>query len=219
MISSSIAANLENLVPDTWVKATWEEYTELSESSLYDHSRFYYDYGYIRIEMAALDSGHGQDNNIVANIVNLFATVKNIRIKGLANTTFQKPSIAEFQPDLAFYIGTDFQFPPRNNSPINLNDFPPPALVIEIGATSLSDDLGRKRLLYERLGVREYWVVDVNYSSVIAFGIYDGRSGEIEESLVLPGLSIALVGEALERSHSQDDGEINRWLLQTFSQG
>jgi hypothetical protein len=52
---------------------------------------------------------------------------------------------------------------------------------------------------------------------VIAFSIADGWSGEIHESQVLPGLSIALVEEALQRSQTQDDGDINRWLLQSFS--
>lgn len=51
----------------------------------------------------------------------------------------------------------------------------------------------------------------------IAFFIADGWSGEIHESQVLPGLSIALVEEALQRSQTQDDGDINRWLLQSFS--
>jgi hypothetical protein len=54
-------------------------------------------------------------------------------------------------------------------------------------------------------------------AGAIAFSIADGRSGEIQESQVLPRLSIALVEEALQRSQTQDDGEINRWLLQSFS--
>jgi len=29
--------------------------------------------------------------------------------------------------------------------------------VVEVGASSLSDDLERKQLLYKRLGVQEYW--------------------------------------------------------------
>jgi hypothetical protein len=56
-----------------------------------------------------------------------------------------------------------------------------------------------------------------NCAGAIAFSIADGRSGEIQESQVLPGLSIALVEEALQRSQTQDDEEINRWLLQSFS--
>jgi len=35
-------------------------------------------------------------------------------------------------------------------------------LLIEIAATSLGFDKGRKALLYAKLGVQEYWVVDVN---------------------------------------------------------
>ena len=53
---------------------------------------------------------------------------------------------------------------------------------------------------------------------VIAFSIADERSGEIQKSSVLPGLEIGIVEEALKRSANEDDGEINRWLLQIFSQ-
>jgi len=104
------------------------------------------------------------------------------------------------------------------NSPIDLGEFAPPKLVVEFGATSLNDDLGRKRLLYERAEIKEYWVIDVNAGDAIAFAVAERRSGEIQDSLVLPGLAIALVEEALKRSQTEDDGEINRWLLKTFSQ-
>lgn len=94
--------------------------------------------------------------------------------------------------------------------------------MIEIASTTLSDDLGPKRLLYERLGVNEYWVVDTvvdtNYSRLTAFIIIDGGSREIRVSQVLPELSLDLVEEALQRSQASDDGEINRWLIQLFSQ-
>jgi hypothetical protein len=60
-------------------------------------------------------------------------------------------------------------------------------------------------------------VNDANARRAIAFAIAERRSGEIQESQVLPGLKIAIVEEALQRSQTQDDGEINRWLLQTFS--
>lgn len=215
MVSSSLT---QNLVTDTWVKASWEEFIELADNPASEKGRFYYDKGYLRIEMSPIGSSHSQDNGIIYNVISLYAAVKNIRIKGLINGSFRKPGIREFQPDLAFYIGSEFRFPPRTNSPIDLQEFEPPALVVEFGATSLNDDLGRKRLLYERAVIPEYWVVDVKAGDVIAFEISQGRSGEIQESRVLPGLAIALVESALQRSQNEDDGEINRWLLQTFSQ-
>ncbi|MDB9523451.1 Uma2 family endonuclease, partial [Dolichospermum circinale CS-1225] len=109
------------------------------------------------------------------------------------------------------------KFPPLNNSPVNINELAAPTLVVEVAASSISDDLGFKRLLYERLGVKEYWVMNANNNDIIAFEIIDGGSRRIEESKVLPGLQIAIVQEAIQRSLTQDDGEVNRWLLQIFS--
>ncbi len=114
------------------------------------------------------------------------------------------------------YLG-DVRFPPRTNKPVDVSIYGAPQLTIEISSSTLSEDLGPKRLLFERLGVQEYWVVNVAASKVIAFSIKNARSGEIEESVVLPGLKIATVEEALRKSLSEDDGAINRWLIETFS--
>ncbi|MCL1464684.1 hypothetical protein [Argonema galeatum] len=59
---------------------------------------------------------------------------------------------------------------------------------------------------------------DANTGRVIVFAIAEGRSGEIQESQVLPGLALSLVEEALQRRQTENDGAITRWLLQTFSQ-
>ena len=109
---------------------------------------------------------------------------------------------------LRFILGSNFQLPPRNNQPINIEIYGAPQLAVEIASTTLGDDLGRKRLLYERLGVQEYWVVNVALSTVIAFAVTNGGSGEIRESQVLPGLALATVEEAMERSNTEDDGAI-----------
>jgi Uma2 family endonuclease len=216
MVSSS-SKSLQNLATDTWVKASWEDFLTLADDSTYANGRFYYHQGYLRIEMSPLGPRHGRQNSIISNVVTLFATLKNIRIVEFINTSFRKAGLDEFQPDLAFYLGSGLRVPPETNSPVDLNEYDPPTLVVEIGASSLSDDLGWKRLLYERAGVQEYWVNDANAREAIAFAIAEGRSGEIQESQVLPGLAIAIVKEALQRSQTQDDGEINRWLLQSFS--
>lgn len=208
----------ECLAADTWVKASWEEFITLAEDPAYTDGRFYYHQGLLRIEMSPLGPRHGRQNSIISKAVSLFATIKNIRIVEFANTSFRKAGFGEFQPDLAFYIGSGLRVPPQTDAPINLEEYDPPTLVVEIGNTCVSDDLGRKRLLYEQSGIEEYWVNDLNVEEVIAFAIADGRSGRVSESLVLPEFAIAFVEEAIKRSHSEDDTKINLWLLKTFSQ-
>jgi Uma2 family endonuclease len=70
--------------------------------------------------------------------------------------------------------------------------------------------------MYERLGVREYWIVDVLGAAVMAFGIADRGSRQITVSEVLPGLAIATIVEALRRGQTEDDTEVSRWLMQEF---
>jgi Uma2 family endonuclease len=215
--SSAITQVLET---DTWAKATWEEFLTFADDSTWEKGKFYYYEQYMRVEMSPVGPLHGRHNSIMTYVVILFATLRNIRIVQFTNTSFRKAGIGEFQPDLAYYIGSDLRVPPDDsNSVVDLNQYDPPNLVVEIGASSFNDDLGGKRLLYESAGIAEYWVERANTGEVFAFAINGGGSGRIQESLVLPGLEIALVEEALNRSLTQDDGEINRWLIQTFSQG
>ena len=224
MISSSsaygVATLTKKLATDTWWgKVSWEEFIELAENPAYADGRFYYHQGLLRIEMSPLGPRHGRQSSIISKAVSLFATIKNIRIVEFANTSFRNSGVGEFQPDLAFYIGSGLRVPPQSNEPIDLQDFDPPSLVVELGAATVSDELGRKRLMYEESGVQEYWVNDLNVGEVVAFAIAQGRSGRVRESQVLPGLAIAFVEEAIKRSQIEDDTKINLWLLKTFSQG
>ena len=73
------------------------------------------------------------------------------------------------------------------------------ALVIEIADSTLHYDLGKKRDIYARGGIAEYWVVDVNGREVHRFA--DPRDGEYRaeppvplagplQSLTVPDLAI-----------------------------
>ena len=215
-VKSEITSDI--CVFDTWVKASWDEFIAFADEPSLEKGRFYYDHSLMRIEMSPVGPTHAHENSIVTNVIRLFATLTNIIIYEYTNCSFRKKNNAEFQPDVAFYIGSGLKIPPRNNAPVNLNEFDLPTLVVEISSTTIHDDLGRKRLLYERLGIKEYWVIDAYTAEVFAFAIADGRSGRTRRSQVLEGLEIAVVEEALQRSHTnEDDGAIARWLLQTFA--
>jgi Uma2 family endonuclease len=188
----------------------------IAERPELEKARCYYDAGWMRIETMPIGSAHGQDNSILAAVVSLYGTLKGITFVTFTNTSFRKLGERECQPDLAYYIGTEVQRPTRNNQPVDVDVWGTPTLAIEISSTTLSDDLGQKRLLYERLGVLEYWVVNVEAATVIAFAIADGGSRQIQVSGVLPDLAMSVIEEALRRSQHEDDGAVNRWLLQQF---
>ena len=142
----------------------------------------------------------------------LYGTIRGLNFISIDNGTFSKAGERHCQPDLAYYLGDNLPEIPPDNSPVNINLYGAPALAIEISASSLDDDLGNKRLLYERLNVEEYWVVDVEKANIIAFAIASGGSRQIQTSAVLPDLQIAVVEEALRRIQSANDGEVSRWL-------
>lgn len=208
---------LTTLPLDTWVETTWDDFIAFADDPTLANAKFYFEQGWMRVEMSALGSAHGQDNSIVSTLVILYAIAKNIPIKELTNTSFRKRRIRESQPDIAFYIGENLRFPPRNNAPVNLDEIDPPTLVVEIAASSLEDDSERKLKLYQRLGVREYWVIDVSNSKVIANFLSTEQTTPIRVSQVLPGLAIDIVEQALVRSQSEDDVSVSRWLITQFA--
>ena len=210
-------SNLQTKIKsDIWVQATWEEYIQITESTVYEKARCYYYDGHLRIEMTPLGHDHGCDNTIISFAVNLFCTIKGVPIKGLTNTTYRQTGFQECQPDISYYIGDNSQVIPWGTSVINLDDYPSPELVIEVANTSLADDQGQKRLLYEDLQVKEYWIVDVQNVRMLAFAIENGGSRRISESLVLPGLEMPVLEEALRQSRTINQSQVGAWLLQQF---
>ncbi len=207
---------LTPILTDTWIKTTWEDYLKLTQDFNYENATFYYDQGWMKIEMSPIGIAHARDHSILSTVIIIYAAINNIPIKELTNCSYRKTGIREVQPDISYYIGENRPNLPRSNSPINLDDVAPPTLIIEIGSSSYLDDIGKKRLLYEQLEIKEYWVVNVAESTVISFTMENKGSYQIRESQVLSGLSIALVEEALNRSKTEDDSTITRWLMSTF---
>ncbi|NER04969.1 MAG: Uma2 family endonuclease [Okeania sp. SIO3C4] len=119
-------------------------------------------------------------------------------------------------PDASYYFRENADVVSWEASIIDLDIYPPPNLVIEVANTSLADDKGEKRLLYEAMNVAEYWIVDVQKLEVIAFAIANRGSQRINQSQVLPGLAISLLEEALQRTRQENQLDIYTWLFSQF---
>jgi len=214
----------EKLTTNTWTKADWEAYLTAIESPEHEQHQAYYYSGYMRIEDMPTGADHASDNGLIYLAVTLFCMVKGIPIQGLIGCSYRKVEVRECQPDISFYVGDRANLSPTGRSVVNLDEQAIPNLVIEISNTTLEDDLGAKRLLYEEMGVSEYWVVDVQNSQVYAFEIVVGGaspseyrgSKRIDTSIVLSELSIETITTALTLSKEQDQSQVGQWLMSQF---
>lgn len=207
------------LPTDIWVVATWEEFIAMADYPAYNKAKCYYRNGQMRIETMSVGPDHSRDNAIALLAINLFCTIKGVAVNGFNKCSYRKIGVRECQPDLSYYIRSRAQLAPKGTSIANHDVTPPPDLVIEVADSTLADDIGEKRLLYEELKVAEYWVVDVQKSEIIAFAIIaDNGSRRIVRSEILPGLTIALLEEGLRRSRTQDQAQVGAWLLAQFQQ-
>jgi Uma2 family endonuclease len=201
---------------DTWVKASWDEYLLQVEQPSYDKAKGYYFEGRMRIEMLPVGFDHSKDHGLLALAIGLYGILKGIPFTVLDNCSFRKTGQSEFQPDLSYYIGDRAQLIPTGTNIINLDRYPPPDLVIEIGKTSIIDDRTTKRTLYEEVGVAEYWALDVENIVIYAFEMIERGSRRIDQSGVLPGLMIRVLEQALRQSRTVDQSQVGAWLMQQF---
>lgn len=156
------------------------------------------------INRAAVGHDHAEQNSTVDVLIALFCLVYSIPVKALNNCTFRKSGQVEFQPDLAYYFGDRLRAIPEGTTIVDLDRYPVPDLVIEIAHSSLNLDVGLKRLCYETLGIREYWVVNVPLKQVCGLAILNAGSQQIRESGLLPGLNLDGIEAALVESQSSD---------------
>ena len=203
---------------NTWVESTWDNYIDTVEDPNYQKAKCYYYNGRLRIEMSPVGNDHACDHTLVIIAVGLFTALKDILITGRDNCTYRKTNVREAQPDVSYYIHERANAIPWGTSIIDLDTYPSPDLAIEVANTSLADDKGEKRLLYEDMQVKEYWVIDVQNVRIIAFAIENNGSRRISESQVLPGLGMAVLQEALQRSRQMTQSEVIAWLLTQFQQ-
>jgi Uma2 family endonuclease len=206
----------EKLITNTWTKSDWDTYISTIDSPEHQEHQGYYYSGYMRIEDMPTGADHASDNGLIYLAITLFCMAKGIPLQGLIGCSYQKTEIRECQPDISFYIGDRANLSPTGKSVVNLDEQAIPNLVIEISNTTLEDDLGAKRLLYEEMGISEYWVVDVQNTQIYAFEMFDRGSKRIDMSIVLQGLSIETITEALNHSKEQDQAQVGQWLMSQF---
>lgn len=208
---------------NTWVKASWDEFIQVADDPKYQKYKFYYFNGEARVEPMSTGSDHSADHSLIVMVIGLFVAVNGLALNSKDNCSYRKVGIREFQPDISYYVGDRAQLIPWGTGVVDLDIYPAPDLVIEIAHSSWSDDIGKKRLMYEDLGVKEYWVINVKSAEILAFTIADAESARgsyrITRSQIITGLEIALLEEALRLSRENNHGQVTSWILNKFQTG
>ena len=227
ILSIEKAANhpTENVIEqnlNTWVKAFWEEFIQVADNPKYQKYKFYYFNGEARVEPMSTGCDHSADHALIVMAIGLFIVVNGLAVNSKDNCSYRKVESKEVQPDISYYVGDRAQLIPWGTGIVDLDVYTAPDLAIEIANSYCADDIGKKRLMYEDLGVKEYWVIDVKNVEILAFAITDSEgtkgSYRITRSQVITGLEIAILKEALHLSRENDHGYVTSWLLTKLQQ-
>ncbi|AFY59640.1 Uma2 family endonuclease [Synechococcus sp. PCC 6312] len=200
--------------------ATWAEYLELRDDPNLEWRKISFDQGWLRVEMGKEGPGHASVSDLFTIIFGFWAFLHpEETYQSYGRCLIENPETQACAPDLVLYRGDNIpRWQPGTPRRITLPEQRLPDLVGEVADTSLTLDLAEQKQLYARLGVPEYWVIDVQQGQVLAFGLTEAGSYEpITISQVLRGLEIELLSQTLARLEKGTNTAAANWLMQQLS--
>jgi len=155
---------------------SWQTYESLvNELAEQPGIRLTYDRG--NLEIMTPSAPHEGSKKILGRFVESVSEELNIEIRSLGSLTCRREDLARgLEPDQCYYIQNENVV--WDKEQIDLNQDPPPDLVVEIDVTSSSID---RLSLYASLGVPEVWRYDGN-----RLIIYQLEAQEYVEQTVSP---------------------------------
>ena len=177
---------------------SWQTYEALlKDMESQPGIRLTYDRGKLEI-MTPLDP-HETYSKLIGRFVETLTEELNIEIRSLGSRTCKREDLARgLEPDECYHIQNESVV--RHLAQIDLNQVPPPDLVIEIDITSSSIN----RLdLYAALGVPEVWRYDG--SQLIIYQLQDGEYLVCASSPTFPQLTPSEIIRFLELRKTTGD--------------
>ncbi|AFZ05712.1 protein of unknown function DUF820 [Oscillatoria nigro-viridis PCC 7112] len=174
---------------------SWQTYETLLAEIGDRQIRLRYNRGNLEIMVPSPE--HERFKTIMGRFVETLAEELEVRIEPLGSTTFKRPELSGAEPDECFYIQNISAV--KGKKRIDLNQDPPPDLVVEIDITSRSEN---SLQVYADLGVPEVWIY--NGSRLRINRLENGEYLEGEISLAFPSLPILEIVRFLEQSETMD---------------
>ena len=157
-------------------------------------ARIAYDRGTLEIMTPLPEHEHYKE--VISDIVKDLGDLLDLDYESLGSTTWKRESrLAGVEPDNCFYFQNEAAI--RGKLQFDLNQDPPPDLVLEIDLTSKS--LNRFPI-YARLGVPEIWCYDSGELKI--YQLQNGEYQEAQISLVFPNLAVPEIPRLIEQNRS-----------------
>ena len=174
---------------------SWQTYETLLAEIGDRQIRLTYNRGNLEIMVPSPE--HERFKEVLGRFVETLAEELDVRIEPLGSTTFKRPELSGVEPDKCFYIQNLSAV--KGKKRIDLNQDPPPDLVVEIDITSRSENTLQ---VYADLGVPEVWIY--NGSRLRINRLENGEYVEGEISLAFPSLPILEIVRFLEQAETMD---------------
>jgi len=220
-LSTQIAATNSTTQLTTWQGASWVDYLAWRDRETDERLRLFFDEGWLWIDMGAEGINHASICDLFTMLFFIWAGLHPDQLfTSLGRCILEKAPIKVGAPDLVLYVGEPYpRWRAGEPRRIDLHQWPLPKLVGEISDTTLTADLDQKKKIYADLGIPEYWVINVQGQRVFAFKLLEtGRYEDCSESMVLQGLPIAVLNEALERLEREPNTRVAAWLSEEILQ-
>ena len=174
---------------------SWQTYETLLAEIGDRQIRLTYNRGNLEIMVPSPE--HERFKTIMGRFVETLAEELDVRIEPLGSTTFKRPELSGAEPDECFYIQNISAI--KGKKRIDLNQDPPPDLVVEIDITSRSENTLQ---VYADLGVPEVWIY--NGARFRFNRLENGEYVECEISLAFPSLPILEIVRFLEQAETME---------------
>jgi Uma2 family endonuclease len=181
---------------------SWKTYEDLlSDFENQSAPRLAFDRGVLEIMSPSPE--HEKYNRALALLVEVVAEEIGLDVENLGSATFKRQDLLRgFEPASCFYIQNADGI--RGKTRIDLEEDPPPDLIIEIDITSRSLN---KLPIYAQIGVPEVWHYD---GAALTILVLDGEQyKESEYSVSLSPLTASVISNFVETSRSTKRRE---WL-------
>ncbi|MBE9051726.1 Uma2 family endonuclease [Nostocales cyanobacterium LEGE 11386] len=175
---------------------SWQTYENLlTELSVNRRLRLTYNRGNLEIMVPSPE--HESYKKVLGRFVETLAEELEMRIEPLGSTTFKRPELSGAEPDECFYLKNVAFI--QGKKRINLQQDPPPDLVVEIDITSSSKN---RFQVYADMGVPEIWRYDGNEFSINI--LQEKQYIAVEESLAFPNLPLTEIASFLQQVGEKD---------------